>query len=168
MKRAIGTSSVRTFGWYLLVSAVLHLVWEFSHMPLYVVWQAGSVREILFNGLHCTIGDVMIATATFAIGVFVFGNRRWPQERWVTVSAITIVSGLGYTIFSEWYNTSISKAWAYSELMPLLPGTSIGVSPTAQWVIIPVSALTIAYWRSRPSMMDRSTNSIPDPEGIAR
>jgi hypothetical protein len=53
MKRAIGTTSGQTVGWYLLISAGLHLVWEFSHMPLYSVWQAGSAREILFNGVVC-------------------------------------------------------------------------------------------------------------------
>jgi hypothetical protein len=166
MKHANGPTLRQAAGCYLLSSAVLHLVWEFSHMPLYVVWQTGSARQILFNGFHCTIGDVMIATATLAIAVFTLGNGRWPQDRWVPVSAITIVSGVGYTVFSEWYNTSITEAWTYSELMPLFPATSIGVSPIAQWIIIPISALTITYWRSRPGVTDRTTNSIPAPERV--
>ncbi len=163
-----GSQLWRTVAWYLLISATLHLGWEFAHMPLYSIWQFGSVSEILFSGVHCTIGDVMIAGGSLATGVFAFGDNRWPQERWWAVAVVTVVSGLGYTIFSEWYNTTISQAWTYSELMPLLLGTGIGVSPLAQWVFIPVIALATAYWRSQQAVADTKTDPISDVKGTGR
>ena len=39
---------------YLLASAGLHLLWEILQMPLYTVWQSGTINEIAFAILHCT------------------------------------------------------------------------------------------------------------------
>jgi hypothetical protein len=132
---------------YLAVSAPLHVVWEFSHMPLYGVWRTGTMREIVYNGLHCSIGDLMIAVFALFVGILTGGRGRWPESRWPIVASITIAAGIAYTTFSEWLNTSVRKSWSYSELMPLLPGTEIGLSPLAQWVVVPSVALLLARRR---------------------
>ena len=46
-----------------------------------------------------------------------------------------------YTIFSEWLNIVIRKSWAYSDLMPVVPVISIGLSPLVQWIIVPGLAM---------------------------
>lgn len=134
---------------YLGVSAVANVAWEFAHMPLYAVWRSGTNTEILYNGLHCSIGDVMIASFALLVGVLVGGVGRWPRDRWPAVSAITIAAGLVYTAFSEWLNTSVRNAWAYDDFMPLVPGAEIGLSPIAQWIVIPSIALISAHRHAR-------------------
>lgn len=54
--------------------------------------------------------------------------------------------GAGYTIFSEWMNTTVLRSWTYSSAMPTidLGGFEIGLSPLAQWVVIPPLALAFA------------------------
>ena len=56
-----------------------------------------------------------------------------------------LVFGPGYTIFSEWLNTSLFR-WAYSELMPTLRfgAWTLGLSPLAQWLMVPPLALCFA------------------------
>ena len=139
-------------GFYLVISAMMHLVWEFAHMPLYGVWKTGSSGEIAYNGLHCTIGDVMIAAASLLTAILVTGRGRWPAERWSVVTVSAVVLSIGYTVFSEWHNVFVSKAWAYSELMPLVPGTGIGLSPFLQWLVIP----TLGLWLTGRRLKDRT------------
>lgn len=58
--------------------------------------------------------------------------------------------GLAYTGFSEWLNVYVRQSWTYSALMPTMAfGTiRIGLSPLAQWLIIPgVGFATIYYWQ---------------------
>jgi hypothetical protein len=55
--------------------------------------------------------------------------------------------GLGYTIFSEWLNIVVRKSWAYSDLMPVIPVIDAGLSPVAQWIVLPLAGF---WWARRP------------------
>ena len=67
----------------------------------------------------------------------------WPTRYWGTC-VVSIGTGVAYTVLSEWYNTTVLRAWAYSDLMPQVWG--IGISPVAQWVFVP--ALSFAILKS--------------------
>lgn len=109
----------------------------------------------------------MIASAALLFGIFLGGNNRWPTKNWTRVSAITVTSGLAYTAFGEWYNTQIRKTWAYSDSMPLLPGTNVGLSPLAQWLIIPALALVFTCWRSIAMHAKNSPSSVGTSKGLS-
>ena len=49
--------------------------------------------------------------------------------------------GVSYTIFSEWLNIVIRAAWAYRDIMPVVPVIDAGLTPLLQWIIVP----TLAY-----------------------
>jgi len=57
---------------------------------------------------------------------------------------------VSYTGFSEWMNTVALRSWEYSELMPRVPlgGFELGLSPLAQWLLIPPLAFWLALRRS--------------------
>ena len=57
-----------------------------------------------------------------------------------------LVLGVGYTTFSEWMNIAILGNWVYSEAMPRLNlgGFEIGLTPLAQWLVLPPVALYLA------------------------
>ena len=149
------------FRLYVVVSALLHLMWEFAHVRLYALWNESTATDILYSVLHCTVGDVMIATSALATAVVLAGWRGWPERHFRKASVATIAIGFSYTWFSEWYNLTIRQSWAYNELMPLMPGTEIGLSPLAQWLAVPTIALAVAYRRhslsnTQPIKSDRS------------
>ncbi len=127
-----------------------NLAWEFAHMPLYTLWYEGSRSEIVFSGLHCTLGDLMIASLSLFAGVLLTGRTGWPVNQKINVAIVTIMIGLSYTAFSEWLNVYVREAWRYSVSMPVLPGTGLGVSPLAQWFVLPVIGFALAY-RGAPS-----------------
>jgi hypothetical protein len=136
---------------YLLVLAGANLAWEVVQLPLYTIWREGTPGEIAFAVLHCTGGDVLIGLASLTLALIVAAGDRWPLARYGTVAALTIAAGLIYTIFSEWLNISVRQAWAYSDLMPVIPLIDTGLSPFAQWIVVPLLAFSWAARLRRPS-----------------
>ena len=131
---------------YLLWIMILNLVWEFFHLPLYTIWTEGTATGIAFAVVHCTGGDVLIAAASLLAALIISSNSRWPAHRYWSVVTLAVAIGLAYTIFSEWLNAIAGDTWAYSELMPIIPGIGIGLSPIAQWLVIPLIGF---WWLSR-------------------
>lgn len=127
---------------YLAVLALASLVWEALQLPLYTLWRTGSSGDLAFAVLHCTGGDVLIAGASLAGSLLLFGTVQWPESGFLAVAAPAIIFGLGYTVHSEHLNT-VNNAWAYSKLMPTLPVLGTGLAPLAQWVVVPMLAFAV-------------------------
>jgi hypothetical protein len=123
-----------------------NLLWEFAHLPLYTLWWEGNFGQITFAAIHCTGGDILIAATCFLGALLLLGTGQWPRECYMAVATLTIVAGVIYTIFSEWHNTEQIQSWAYSEFMPKLPLIGTGLSPLAQWIVIPLGAF---WWAHR-------------------
>lgn len=131
---------------HLTVIAGGNLLWETLHLPLYTLWQTGTTDAKVFAVLHCTGGDLLIALASLTLALVLVGDRRWPEVGFWRVGALTLLFGLGYTIFSEWLNIVIRASWAYSDWMPVVPilGMEVGLSPLLQWLVVPGLALAWA------------------------
>lgn len=140
---------------YVVVIGLGNLAWEFAQLPLYTIWHEGSLGEIVFAVLHCTGGDLLIATSALLGALMIAGDGRWPYARFRVVAAITVLGGLAYTVFSEWLNTEIRGSWAYTEWMPTLPLIGSGLAPLAQWLLVPPLAL---WWAKR------SLSATPNPD----
>ena len=137
---------------YFVATALGNLAWEFAQLPLYTIWHEGTPGEIIFAAIHCTGGDILIATMALLGALVVAGDRRWPKARFHIVAAVTVGGGLAYTVFSEWLNTEIRGTWAYTAWMPTLPLIGSGLAPLAQWILIPPFAL---WWTGRGLAAER-------------
>ena len=115
---------------YLFFSVAGNLLWEIAQVPLYTIWQTAKPGELAFAIMHCTAGDAIIAGTSLLAGLAAMGSANWPANR--PVAGCTILIGLGYTIYSEFLNTTIRHSWAYTDLMPVVPGLRIGLAPLAQ------------------------------------
>jgi hypothetical protein len=138
---------------YFLFSAGGHLAWETAHIPLYTIWIEGTWGEIGFAILHCTGGDLLIAMSTLLLSLFLVGNAIWPLERKHRVLIVALVFGVAYTVFSEWLNIVVRAAWAYRDVMPVVPILDAGLTPLLQWLIVPTTAYIAAItlpstWRT--------------------
>lgn len=132
------------FARHLVILTAMNLVWEFAQMPLYRLWYTGSAGEILYAGLHCTAGDAMIGGSALLAALLLFRPSRWPWGGQDRVLAASVVIGVVYTMFSEWLNITVRGAWAYSDLMPIIPFIGTGVTPLLQWLLLPVAAYLLA------------------------
>ena len=89
------------------------LVWETLHLPLYTIWETGTLRSQAFAVVHCALGDAMIALSAPVLALFIAGDGAWPQTRFQDVALLTVLFGVAYTIFSEWLNVDVRGTWAY-------------------------------------------------------
>jgi hypothetical protein len=131
---------------YLVAVTVGNLVWEAAQMPLYTLWWTGTTREIARAVLHCTSGDIVIATVALTVALALVGSPAWPHRRAVAVIAAVAIGSAGYTVYSEYVNTVTQRSWSYTAAMPRLPPLGTGLAPLAQWLIIPPAAL---LWGAR-------------------
>ena len=132
---------------YLVATAVGNLVWETAQLPLYTLWRQGTPAQMSAAVVHCTIGDVVIAIVVLVIALTLFGTPAWPNEKFRPVLMAALAGGIGYTIFSEYVHTGPRASWAYSEWMPTLPWIGTGLSPLAQWILVPSLAFRLAQRR---------------------
>jgi hypothetical protein len=131
---------------YLVAIALGNLLWETAQLPLYTLWRTGTPATIAAAVLHCTLGDLLIGTIALIAALAVVGSPAWPAEKGARVAIATAIIGVGYTVYSEYMNTSVRNLWAYTEWMPTLPWLRTGLAPLAQWVVIPPLAL---LWTGR-------------------
>jgi hypothetical protein len=138
---------------YLLFVTGANFLWEAAQLPLYTIWREGSLREKAVAVAHCTGGDVLIAVASLVLALVIAGSG-WPGTAAARyrVGAMALVIGVGYTVFSEWLNVVVRASWAYSDLMPVVPLLGLGLSPLAQWIVIPLAG----FWWSTRAMMSVS------------
>lgn len=135
-------SALRRYALLMLV-LVANLPWETAQLPLYTLWRTGSWPQIVYAVVHCTLGDVMIACAALVLALAVAGDPLWPGRAALRVALISVIAGLGYTIYGEWLNVEVRRSWAYSEAMPRLPWLGTGAAPFAQWIVVPA----FVWWR---------------------
>lgn len=137
-------------GRYLLAILIGNLLWETAQIPLYTIWRDGSPGQIAFAVVHCSAGDLLIASTALLGALILLGGRQWPYRRFGAVGLVVVAASLAYTVFSEWLNTDIRGSWAYSVWMPKLPVIGTGMAPLGQWMVIPPLALLWARRRIRP------------------
>ncbi len=131
---------------WLASSAIFNLVWEIAQLPLYTLYREASRAEIAYAIAHCAVGDVLIATAAYAVAAVMMRSLAWPLSKPWPGAIVAVTVAFAYTVFSEWLNMYVRKSWAYSDLMPQVLG--IGASPMLQWLVIPIAATLATIWLS--------------------
>jgi hypothetical protein len=125
---------------YVAVLLIGHLVWEIAQLPLYTIWRDGTSGQIAFAVAHCTAGDLLIGMGALFAALLLAGDAQWPRRGFLRVALLAVGIGVAYTVYSEWLNVEVRRAWAYAELMPRLPGLGTGLAPFAQWLVVPALA----------------------------
>lgn len=139
----------------------LNLAWEIAHVPLYTLWAQADGPQIAWSVFHCSLGDVLIALAVFALAGIALRRADWPVSRPWAGGAIATIGAMVFTAWSEWNNVYRTGAWSYALEMPTVYG--IGLSPLMQWLVIPPlliaadRALSAGYLRSTPEAVDQIT-----------
>ena len=136
----------------------LNLAWEIAQVRLYTLWAEANGLSVLWALLHCTLGDVMIALALFALAGMVLRRADWPASRPWAGGTMVVVGTMAYTAWSEWYNVYRTGSWAYTASMPLVFG--IGLSPLLQWLILP-PVLVLVYRTLGLAVFNRHSTPIP-------
>ncbi len=125
--------SVR-FSLLFAMAAAINYAWELAQTPLY----AG----VAFPGAiwHCfvaSLGDGLLVLFIFAVVAAVLCSFDWYMRPTMRSHVATAAAGLAVGFAVEWWGLHIARRWQYSDLMPLIPGTGIGVAPVLQMLLLP-------------------------------
>ena len=137
-------------GLWSALAFVLNLAWEISHVSFYTLWKEADSLRIAWSVFHCTVGDVLIALAMYALAAIVLWRAHWPVSRPWQGGLIVVLAATAFTAWSEWYNVYREGAWGYAVSMPLIFG--IGLTPLLQWLILP-PAMVVAYRKLWPALL---------------
>lgn len=141
MKRSFDKKWGEYLIWYSLISFLIFSAWEWYQTPFFIDISQ-EINRIVWFRFHCTVGDMMILTTTVLLSGILFKGFQWLFHPSWKHYLIVSVTGLSYTVFSEFRNVYIVKSWGYSSLMPTIHG--IGMLPIAQWILLPSMILYIA------------------------
>lgn len=120
----------------IVIAFLIFGTWEWIQTPFFID-STNEINQIVWNRVHCTMGDIMILLSTYLILMLI-------KRRYISISnlnkndiIILTIMGLSYTVFSEYLNVHIRESWGYSELMPIIPVLKAGLIPLMQWIILP-------------------------------
>ena len=147
-------------GLWSALAFILNLTWEIAQVRLYTIWAAADGMSIAWALLHCSLGDVVIALAMFALAGIVLRRADWPASRPWTGGAIVVIGAVAFTAWSEWYNVYRAANWGYTASMPMIFG--IGVAPLSQWIVLP-PAMVGAYRMLKPVLFRQHSPQSPIP-----
>ncbi len=137
-------------GLWSALAFAMNLTWEIAHVRLYTLWASSDGLSVAWALFHCTLGDVAIALAMFALAAILLGRRDWPVSHPWAGGAIVVIGALAFTAWSEWYNVYRAGSWGYTSSMPLIFG--IGLSPLLQWLVLP-PVMVVAYRALGPVLL---------------
>ena len=147
-------------GLWSLLAFVLNLTWEIAQVRLYTLWAEADGLTVAWALLHCSLGDVVIALAMFALAGMVLRRADWPASRPWTGGVIVVIGAMAFTAWSEWYNVYRAGNWAYTASMPMIFG--IGLTPLLQWLILP-PVMVVAYRMLGPVLFGQHSSRSPIP-----
>ncbi len=132
---------------YVGVALPMFAAWEVAQLPLYAIWSEQGSHASLLAALHCTAGDAAYALLTFGCAL-IAGAYAPALRSGVAIATITLLLGLALTTAVEVASTRWLGRWSCGPLMPVDPIFGVGLSPLAQWTVVPVAALFLVRRRS--------------------
>jgi len=135
---------------------LLNFVWELLQMPLFENFTEYPYYEIILHCTKATFGDVLISLIAFFGACLISRSRMWivSMNKSGVISFLAI--GLIITIVFELLATGPLDRWQYGELMPMIPIIGVGISPVAQWIVLPL----IQLWFVKRQILGRGVNVV--------
>ena len=132
---------------FALIAYALHFTWEMAHAPLFVPMKRLPFLTATAWCARAAGWDVVISAAAYICAAFVVRNALWVRRCTALGYAVYFTFGLLVAILLERWAVG-SGRWRYEEAMPTIAG--IGVTPLAQWIIVPAVIAWLARWRAIP------------------
>ncbi len=113
---------------------ILNLAWELLHGPLYSGYSY-TAQHMSFCALASIADAVMVVLLYFAL-TLIYKNVFWIRELTVgRLLLIMLIGGIG-AVLAEARHVE-AGSWVYTDSMPIIPYTKVGLSPFLQFIILP-------------------------------
>lgn len=122
-----------------LFALLLNYPWEFLQVPLFEGMSQAPHWHAVQSCSRAAVGDAVISLLAFEVVSLWAGARAWVMRPTAPMVFGFIACGVFTTVVIERLALAglWMERWSYSTLMPILPGLEVGVSPIAQWVVLP-------------------------------
>lgn len=131
------------------VAVAINYVWEMAQSFLFV--GMGSIQAIAWHCFVASLGDGLILCIIHGIGWGVFRRADWFAGAGASRYGVMLGAGLVIAGAIEWVAVHVLHRWAYTDLMPVIPGLEIGVIPVLQMLLLPPLAfMAVAIIRGLP------------------
>jgi hypothetical protein len=127
------TVAARVVLLFALATAV-NYPWELAQTPLYV---GVTFPVAVWHCFVSSLGDGLLVLFIFVALAIVMRSLDWYSRLTAQSYLVLAAAGLVVGFATEWWGLQIARRWQYSELMPVIPGTVIGVVPVLQMLLLP-------------------------------
>ena len=125
----------------IVVSAVLNGLWEYGQCGIFYTINGVASFENYNLLTGRIILDIGITLLVFIVMSIINFGWKWFASWDVKDTFLILLLALFSTFYLEVNSLYIGR-WGYSNAMPLLIGTNIGLTPILQWIVtMPVSIL---------------------------
>ncbi|MDX8362464.1 hypothetical protein [Cytobacillus sp. IB215316] len=126
----------------IVVSLILHSAWEFLQCGIFYNMSSMSIVEPLM--WQAIFGDVNMTIILFLLLTFIHGNDKWIFNKFNKVTYIIIfLYALALSFYFE-SSALYTERWSYSEYMPFVLNTNIGLIPVIQLIVLFPLTFTIS------------------------
>jgi hypothetical protein len=137
---------LQLFGKVFVVAVALNFPWEMAQAYLYApMGDWGTATRRCFGA---ALADGGIVVVMVVAGIIVFRRYDWIRDLGPAQIAFSAVIGGIIAVLVEHYSLRAGR-WAYSSLMPMIPGTDVGTVPVLQMVILPLVTFRLVAGNSR-------------------
>lgn len=138
-----------------LVAVLVNYSWERAQAQLYVGSAGASIEWWLC--LTASLADGLLVLLMFGLGWILFRRQDWFEQPGIPGYLLLVFSGTVLSIGIEWATVYGLQWWAYSDLMPLVPGLGVGVAPLAQMLLLPALIFrVVSVWQHRRKLRKTS------------
>lgn len=123
----------------LLFALLLNYPWEFIQAPLFEGMAESPHGAAVKACTQAALGDSVIMLIAYWGVAALRRDRTWiAAPVWRDVLLFSSI-GVTITIVIEWLvqQGMWLSGWAYSSLMPIIPGLEVGLVPVLQWLVLP-------------------------------
>ena len=116
------------------IALLLNLAWELLQGPLYSGYRY-NVQNISFCALASVADAIMVLLLYFVLSL-IYNDSLWIRKlTLIRILIIVLIGGFGAILFESMH--IVVGSWIYTDSMPLIPFTNVGLSPILQFIILP-------------------------------
>ena len=123
---------------FAMYAFLMHFAWEMLQTPFFSGMSTMEHWPATLLCLKATLGDVVIALAAMNLSGLALRDRGWFLAPEIQSLSVYLCVGLACTIALELHALWTGR-WAYSSMMPTVPGLGVGLVPLLQWIVIPLA-----------------------------
>jgi len=137
---------LRTVSVLIIVSFIVHFVWEYLHFGLYTGYEQWSGSTPVY--WLATIGDVLYTLGAFALVSAIKKSYEWIMNATLTDYLMLVTLGCFIALFVEYKGLALDR-WQYRPDMPIIPILGVGVSPILQMSLLLPLTILVTQWMTR-------------------